>query len=51
MPNSHPPDQASETYLSATYFLDHDSPAVSRFAVEACKGIGAECERAGAERH
>jgi hypothetical protein len=34
MPISHPPGQTSEDYLSATYFLDHDSPAVSHFAVE-----------------
>ena len=46
MPISHPPGQTSENYLSATYFLDHDSPTVSHFAVEACKGIGGEREKA-----
>jgi len=46
MPISHPPDQTSGNYLSATYFLDHDSPTVSQFAVEACKGIGGEREKA-----
>jgi transglutaminase-like putative cysteine protease len=29
-----------EDYLSATFFLDHDSPAVSEFAAKACNGIG-----------
>src|SRR5882762_6736149 len=46
MPISHPPGQTSENYLSATYFLDHDSPTVSHFAVEASKGIGGEREKA-----
>jgi transglutaminase-like putative cysteine protease len=35
-----------EDYLSATFFLDHDSAAVSRFAVQACDGIGGEREKA-----
>jgi nicotinamidase-related amidase len=40
------PGPAKESCLAATYFLDHDSPSVSQFATEACKGIGGEREKA-----
>jgi transglutaminase-like putative cysteine protease len=35
-----------ENFLAATYFLDHDSAAVSEFAAETCKGIDGQREKA-----
>jgi transglutaminase-like putative cysteine protease len=46
MPTSRPTGQAEENYLCATYFLDHDSPSVCDFAVDACRGIDDEREKA-----
>jgi transglutaminase-like putative cysteine protease len=40
------PGPAKESCLAPTYFLDHDSPSVSQFAIEACNGIGGEREKA-----
>jgi transglutaminase-like putative cysteine protease len=38
--------QGEENFLAATYFLDHDSVPVSRFAAEACEGIDGAREKA-----
>jgi transglutaminase-like putative cysteine protease len=39
-------DMPEDNFLAATYFLDHDTPAVAQFAVQACKGMGGEREKA-----
>jgi transglutaminase-like putative cysteine protease len=44
--SSNDPDTAAEQYLAPTYFLDFDTPAVARFAEEACRGAGGEREKA-----
>jgi transglutaminase-like putative cysteine protease len=35
-----------EDFLAATFFLDHDSPAVSQFAADTCRGMGGDREKA-----
>lgn len=39
-------DMPGESFLAATYFLDHDSPSVSQFAADTCKGMGGDREKA-----
>jgi transglutaminase-like putative cysteine protease len=39
-------EMSQQNFLSATYFLDHDAPTVSQFALETCTGISGEREKA-----